>query len=294
MNIINKDLCQSLIKERDEQGNKGTFGKVCLLAGSEEYPGAGVMASIGALRSGVGIVTLGLPNALKGNLPFYVYPEVIIKYFSSTNGGFCISKSVASDLCEKNRAILVGSGWGKGKERFDSLANIAEACKNILVIDADCLNMIAEFDRYDVLSNSDASIIITPHIAEMARLCKKNCEEIINSQEQYAQEFACKHNITVVLKSYKTIIANKDKLFVNLNANSGLAKGGSGDLLAGLIAGLAASKTINGNVSLNSAICGVFLHSTAGQIAAEKYGKDSMAISDVAGCISNAFKLLRE
>ena len=292
-NLINKSLCQSIIKQRDEKGNKGTFGKVCLLAGSEKYPGAGVMASIGAMRSGVGITTLGLPDVLKGNLPFKIYPEIILKYFLSIDGGFHIDKNSAITLCEEFESILVGSGWGIGKERFNSLKNISELYEKTLVIDADCLNMIAKYEYYDIFSSTKASIIITPHIAEMARLCKTNNEDIIDNQEKYAHEFASKYNITVVLKSYKTIVANKNSLYVNLSPNSGLAKGGSGDLLAGLIAGLVASKIINGNVPLNSAICGVYLHSQAGLLAAEKYGKDSMTISDVAEFIPNAFKSLR-
>ena len=141
---INKSLCFTNFRTRKAGGHKGNFGKVLIMAGSEDYPGAGIMAANGALRSGVGIVTLALPDCLKGMMPFMISPEVIIRYFPSEKGGFSFSLSQAVGLCSDYDAVLVGCGWGKSQSRLECLKNISSACNSSLIIDADGLNLIAE------------------------------------------------------------------------------------------------------------------------------------------------------
>ena len=147
---ITKSLLLSNYKARKDHYHKGNFGKVLVVAGSENYPGAGIMAAIGALRSGVGIVTLALPDVLKGLLPFNISPEIILRYFPSENGGFSFSLSQAVGLCSNYDSILVGCGWGKGQSRLECLKNISQACETSLILDADALNIIAENNAYDI------------------------------------------------------------------------------------------------------------------------------------------------
>ena len=285
---INKSLCIANFRTRKAGGHKGNFGKVLIMAGSEEYPGAGIMAANGALRSGVGIVTLALPDCLKGMLPFTISPEVIIRYFPSEKGGFSFSLSQAVGLCSDYDAVLVGCGWGKSQSRLECLKNISSACNSSLIIDADALNLIAENKAYEILDKSNAKTIITPHIGEFTRLLRQSFLDLeLQNRLKLAKEFAEYHKTVVVQKSSLTIVTDSEKDFVCYQPNSGLAKGGSGDLLAGLISGLVASKQCKDNLS--AAVLGVYLHSQAGLLAKNIYTECGMTVSDVADYIPMAW-----
>ncbi len=286
---ITKSLLLSNYKVRKEHYHKGNFGKVLVIAGSENYPGAGIMAAIGALRSGVGIVTLALPEALKGLLPFNLSPEIILRYFPSENGGFSFSLSQAVGLCSNYDSILVGCGWGKGPSRLECLKNISQACETSLILDADALNIISENNAYDILDDCKAKTIITPHIAEFTRLLKQSFLDVeLENRLVLAKQFALAHKTIVVQKSASTIVTDSKEDFVCNIHNSGLAKGGSGDLLAGLIAGLVASKQCKNNIY--AANLGVYLHSQAGLLAKNMYSEPGMTIAEVAEQIPNAWK----
>ena len=290
---ITKDLCQANYKSRKESGHKGNFGKVLVMAGSDIYPGAGIMAAMGALRSGVGIVTLALPDVLKGALPFYLSPEIILRYFPSEKGGFSFSLSQAVGLCSNYDAILVGCGWGKSQSRLECLKNISQACETSLIFDADALNLIAENNAYEILDDCNAKTIVTPHIGEFTRLLKLSFLEVeIENRLELARNFAQKHNTIVVQKSASTIVTDSKEHFICNQPNSGLAKGGSGDLLAGLIAGLVASNQCKSN--LYAANLGVFLHSQAGLEAKKLYTECGMRIADVEKQIPTAWKEILE
>lgn len=287
--VLTKQICCSGYLPRKVDGHKGTFGKVLIMAGSEAYPGAGIMAANGALRSGAGIVTLALPETLRGSLPFFISPEIILRYFPAKDGGFYLSKSQAVGLCSGYNAVLVGCGWGKGESRLECLRNISDACENVLVLDADALNTIAEHKAFDVLDKCNAKTIITPHIAEFTRLLQSTSLDLeINNRINLAEEFARKHRTILVQKSSSTIITDSKNTYVNDLYNSGLAKGGSGDLLAGLIVGIASSRQCKN--SMWAAMLGVYLHSRAGLLAKNALTENGMTISDVANFIPAAWK----
>lgn len=286
---ITKSLCRANYNKRKENGHKGNFGRVLIIAGSDIYPGAGIMAANGALRSGVGIVTLALPDTLKGLLPFNLSPEIILRYFPSENGGFSFSLSQAVGLCSNYDSILVGCGWGKSQSRLECLKNISQACESSLILDADALNLIAENNTYEILDNCRAKTIITPHVGEFTRLLNQSFLDIeLDSRLELAKNFAMKHKTIVVQKSSSTLVTDSKEDFVCRLHNSGLAKGGSGDLLAGLIAGLVASKQCKNN--LYAANLGVYLHSQAGSEARKFYTENGMTISNVAELIPTAWK----
>ncbi len=288
MTEINKSLCFANYRTRKAGGHKGTFGKVLIMAGSEEYPGAGIMAANGALRSGVGIVTLALPDCLKGTLPFTISPEIILRFFPSQNGGFSFSLSQAVGLCSDYDAVLVGCGWGKSQSRLECLRNISSACNSSLILDADALNLIAANEAYEILDKSHAKTIITPHIGEFTRLLRQSFLDLeLQNRLKLSKEFSESHKTIMVQKSALTIVTNSQEEFVCYQPNSGLAKGGSGDLLAGLIAGLVASKQCKDN--LYAAVLGVHLHSQAGLMAKNVYTECGMTISDVADYLPMAW-----
>ncbi|MBU1105814.1 MAG: NAD(P)H-hydrate dehydratase [Candidatus Riflebacteria bacterium] len=285
--LLTSELASTLIPQRDDSMHKGDSGLALILAGSYEYPGAGIIASYGALRSGAGIVQLYLPDCLLGNLSCQVLPEVIVNYLPSQEGGFAIDTGLAVKLTEHSACLLVGPGWGRSNSRAESLNHVLQHWNGLAVIDADALNLISD---HDLLKNAAGKLIITPHIGEMARLTGKSVEEIKTNLIETAREFATKNKIIVVLKSAVTVIAEpRGQIYLCSRPNSGLARGGSGDLLAGLICGLAA----RGISPLNSALSGVFLLAEAGELARNELGADAMTVSETASYIPAAFKKLR-
>lgn len=285
--LVTSGLVSSIIPERDDCIHKGDVGKLLIIAGSNDYQGAGVMASYGALRSGTGIVTLALPDCLEGKLSCQILPEVILNFLPSTDGGFSFSPEKCLELGGRFRTLLVGPGWGRGDSRAKALENLLLNWKGVAVLDADALNLVADSD---IIARSQARILITPHLAEMARLCQTTVADVAENQVEIARRFARENRVTVVLKSSITVIADqRGMVYVNSRPNSGLARGGAGDLLAGLIAGLAAT----GISELHAAIAGVFLVSEAADQARTELGADAMSISEVASFIPRAFKLIR-
>lgn len=285
--LLSGNLVTNMIPERDDDIHKGTTGKVLVMAGSQEYPGAGIMASCGALRSGAGIIHLMLPDCLRGNLPFQILPETVVNYLPSKNGGFDISEEMAYSLTDKFGCILVGSGWGRDMTRVLSITNILKQWRGTIVLDADALNCVEDTS---ILKKTSAKIIITPHLGEMARLTKKSIEEIKNNQIEIARRFSSENNLIVVLKSSVTVIAEPDgHVYLCSRPNSGLARGGSGDLLAGLICGMLANKLD----VLSSVLAAVWIHSEAAETARLELGEDAMTISEVAMFIPSVFKKLR-
>jgi NAD(P)H-hydrate epimerase len=285
--LLTSDMVASILPPRDDGMHKGDGGKTLLLAGSAEYPGAGIIASYGALRSGTGIVQLLLPDCLRGNLSCQVLPEVIVNYLPSHDGGFAIDAGQAGELSGYTGCLLVGPGWGRSNSRAESLKQVLKSWKNLAVADADALNLISD---HKLLKHAAGPLILTPHVGEMARLTGKTIDEIKGDHIGIAREFAVKHKLLVVLKSAVTVIADPGgNVFICSRPNSGMARGGSGDLLAGLICGLAAS----GISPLHAAIAGVFLLAEAGEIARNELGADAMTVSETASYIPAAFKKLR-
>jgi len=286
--LLTSDMVASILPQRDDGMHKGDCGKALLLAGSAEYPGAGIIASYGALRSGAGIVQLLLPDCLRGNLSCQALPEVIVNYLPSRDGGFTIDASQAGELGgHAAGCLLIGPGWGRSNDRAESLKQVLKNWKNLAIVDADALNLISD---HKLLKYASGPLILTPHVGEMARLTGKTIEEIKGDQIGVARDFAIKNKVLVVLKSAVTVIAEPGgKVYVCSRPNSGMARGGSGDLLAGLICGLATS----GISPLNAALAGVFLLAEAGETARNELGADAMTISETASYIPAAFKKLR-
>lgn len=233
----------NLIKQRPEKSHKGTFGTLKLLCGSEKYTGAALLCCLSALKSGCGIVKLFANE--KVCLPVRIaLPEVI----NDTPTAF--------DSTTANAAVI---GCGISKEHDATLENTIKNLNCPSVIDADGLNYIST--NINILREANTKIIITPHPMEFSRLSRIDLSEICLKREYHAERFANEYNCTVVLKGHNTIVASPgSKLYVNETGGSALAKGGSGDVLAGFIGSLLAQ----GYDTTDASVLGVYLHGKAG------------------------------
>ena len=250
--------------ERKQNSNKGTFGKVLNFSGSKNYIGAAYLSTVSVLKTGGGFAALASEKDIIRSVSALL-PEAV--YLSRKEGVKQINNF---------SVVLIGCGLGlekKSKDLFKKVINKINNTQIPTVIDADGLNILSRINI-----KLPPNTIITPHPLEAARLLGVNLEEVLSDLEGSARKLSEKYNSTAVLKTHRTIICNKDNLFINQHGNSALAKAGSGDVLAGIIAGLLAQ----GGMSLfEAAKLGVYLHSRAGEIASEELSEYSVLASDL-------------
>ncbi len=251
--------------------HKGTRGHAALLCGSVGMAGAAVLAATAAEKMGAGLVTCMVPDAL---LPVMM---------ARLTGAMC--KSRTDEVPEKANAVLVGCGIGRGEEGETAFYKALSAKRETLVIDADGLYHLSK--DLKVLQGAAKHIILTPHMGEMHALCGLPISEITENRVLITEEFAIRHGVTVVLKGAYTVVAKPDGTsYTNTTGNPGMAKGGSGDVLAGMIAALAAQ-----NVE-NPAVSGVFLHGLCGDMAAAEVGEHGMTAETLVNFIPKASKCM--
>ena len=254
---------------RPQDSNKGTFGKVLNFAGSKNYIGAAYLSTLGILKVGAGYAALSSSKGIINSVS-KLLPEAV---FLSHSDGVNTIKSY--DVC------LIGCGLGTSIHAKRLFKNVIQNVNCPIVIDADGLNIQAKLNL-PLPENS----VITPHPAEAARLLGIGLNEVLNNLENSAKKLSEKYNCVTVLKTHRTIICDKDNLFINEHGNSALAKAGTGDVLAGIIAGLLAQKCS----PLEAAKLGVYLHSRAGEIASEELTEYSVLASDITKYIPQAIK----
>jgi len=226
LNYINKTL-----PLRKPDSHKGNYGRLLTVCGSETMPGACIMALESALRSGVGLVQAAVPKSL---LPVIAsrLPEVMLEPLNTDDDGFIDFSNFEKimKLSEKATAVLIGCGLGVTDNTKNLVKNLAVNINCPIIIDADGINCIA--DSIDIIKQSRSDIIITPHPAEMSRICKKTTADIQSDRLESALELAKEYkNLTVVLKGAGTVVAGRGMVNVNTTGNPGMAKGGSGDVL---------------------------------------------------------------
>lgn len=282
---LDSDLISGFIPERPEDGHKNTFGTAVICAGSEFMTGAAVLAAGAALRSGAGLVRVfsekNTLNAVSCNEP------CALLEMRPDNSALLIRK--ASELCRKAGSVLIGPGMPQDYKDMEALTEVFLTDAKSIVLDAGVFT-----DKKDMLSRLKERLkarsvpaVLTPHIGEFARLTGLSNSEVADNAEELPLKFAQENNCVVVLKSAETLVATPDgKLFYNDFANSGLAKGGSGDVLAGLLAGLLAQ----GMEPYKAACSAVFIHSAAGRYAAEDLGIRAMLPDDLAFYFGDAFR----
>ncbi|MFZ2955806.1 MAG: NAD(P)H-hydrate dehydratase [Candidatus Ozemobacteraceae bacterium] len=285
--LLTSRIAATLLPARSDQAHKGAFGHLLILAGSAAYQGAGVLTSYGALRSGVGLVSLGLPEGLSEKMSVDVLPETILRSCPSHDGGFAFGEEEVREFAGLYRAIVAGPGWGRSAERRRSLRALLDGWAGSLLLDADALNAV---ESPADLANHTGDLVITPHLGEMSRLTGKTIAAIREDLFGTTAEFVQRVHCVVVLKGPTTIVMAPDgHAFLCARPNSGLSRGGSGDLLAGLIGGLLAQ----GLTPFAAAALGVHIHADAAEIARGELGADALTISEVASFIPRAFRRLR-
>ncbi|MBE6782409.1 MAG: NAD(P)H-hydrate dehydratase [Ruminococcaceae bacterium] len=285
---IDEDMIKKLLPSRNPVSNKGDYGHVLSVCGSRNMPGAAVLAAMGAVRSGAGLVTAAFPDCAYSAIGSKITSPLLLPLNTNEKGTF--SASATDELkkaMSKSTAILVGCGLGVNRDTAQILYEILVNAKVPVVIDADGINILSH--NINVLKAAKVPIIITPHPGEMSRLTGLSVEQIQSDRIQTAVDFAEKNNVTVVLKGANTVIAmpGKKSTYVNVTGNAGMAKGGSGDLLAGLMCGFLAS----GIKPEDAAVLAVYLHGLAGDIAAEKYSVTAMTPTDTANCLPFALSI---
>ncbi len=242
---LDKEDFKDLFINRKENSNKGTYGKVTLLGGMEKTPGALILAykSYISLKLGVGYSELAFPRSLKF-LYSSLTPEIIYHPLKDTKDGRIKFNKKDLESMLNSKVITIGMGIGISKNVYKIIKYLLKNYKNNLIIDADGLNSLAKYGVDILKEKRECNVILTPHIKEFSRLFKKSVDEIKATRVKFAKEFSYLYNVYLVLKDNSTLIVYKNDAYLNTNGNSGLAKGGSGDLLSGLIAG---SVSLNNN-----------------------------------------------
>lgn len=287
MEIINEAMVEKAVVIRTNNANKGTYGSLLEICGSYSMAGAAIMAGKGALRCGLGLLKIALPKSIYKVVATAIYESVF--YPLDENSVGTVSKKETPFLlkeAENSKAVLIGCGMKNNSDTSFIVRSFLERSNTTLIIDADGLNAIA--DNPSVLKSAKVPVVLTPHPGEMARLTKKTVFEVQKNREQIAKEFARDYNVYLVLKGANTVVASPDgKAMVNNTGNPGMATGGSGDVLAGMISSLLAQ---NPQMPFECACAGVYLHGLAGDIAKENFGEISMLPTDLIECIPKAFK----
>lgn len=278
-------LFNKAVFNRPDDSNKGTLGSLLCICGSYGMAGAAIMAGKAALRCGIGLLKIAVPKS--------IYPvcatnilESVYYPLEETSNGVISSKNTdfLLEMCEKSSAVVIGCGLSVCDDTKNLVQSVITNCEKPLVIDADALNCIC--NKLEILKNLKAPAIITPHPGEMARLLHSTPKTVNSNRENTAIDFAKKFGVVTVLKGAGTIIASPDgEVYINHTGNSGMATGGSGDVLSGIIGSLLAQ----GAAPINAAAAGVFLHGTIGDLAAEKLGKISMLPTDMIDMIPTAY-----
>ncbi len=255
-------------RARAVDGHKGTYGHVLIVGGSMNMSGAGLLASRAALRIGSGLVTWALPQALLPHIAGHVPELMLAPAVEGVDGKWERSSTDAIlPLAEKCDVLAIGPGLGRFEQDGEWLQTLWEKTDQPLVLDADGLNIIAEADGLSSWQSRSADTVLTPHPGEMGRLAGISTPEVQRDRIGIARDFAIKHGITLVLKGARTVIASADgRVYVNTTGHPGMATGGSGDALTGIIAGLLAQ----GLSGIQAATFGVHLHGHAGEVAANQ------------------------
>lgn len=277
LKYLSFERAKACFKERNTLSHKGSFGHALLICGSRNMPGAAVLAATGAVRSGAGLVTLAFPGgAYNAVAPHLVEPLLLPLGDEKRERVSLEDFPEIEEAMKKATAVLIGCGLGRSEESDKLVYQVIKNARCPVIIDADGINAVS--DNINVLKEKASPVILTPHPGEMARLLKTTVSDVTANRFKYAKDFAAEYGVTLVLKGANTIVADGREIYVNGTGNSGMAKGGCGDLLAGITASHAAQ----GMTSLEAALSAVFVHSAAGDRAAERYSQRGMTPSDMA------------
>jgi NAD(P)H-hydrate epimerase len=275
--FIDEGHVSGIIPKRLRESSKGNYGRVLIVSGSTGMTGSGCLSAKAALRTGAGLVYLGVPAALSNIYGTQLVEPIVIPFEDKGKGYF--SKESGKDIIkelEKMNAAAIGPGISCRQDIVELVNEILINARIPLVLDADALNAVAK--DVAILKKSKVPLIVTPHPGEMSRLIGTSIEDIQKDRIKHARDFSDEYNVITVLKGSKTIIATPHgRVYINPTGNPGMSTAGTGDVLTGIIAGFIGQ----GFLPEDAAVAGVFLHGLAGDSAAQKKGEYGLIAGDL-------------
>ncbi len=263
---------------RAVDAHKGSFGNVLMVGGSAGKVGAVAMAAMAAMRTGAGLVTVAAPAEVLPLVAGFA-PEMMTMPLEAD----------ARELLERKTVVAIGPGFGTGDAEAKALRRLLQTGTASAVIDADALNLLATEPGSVKALARGRRLVLTPHPGEMARLARCTVAEVQADRLRLARRFACENRVTLVLKGWRTIVAHPDgQVAVNTTGNPGMAKGGSGDVLTGIVAGLLAQFPDQVEQVVEAAVC---LHGLAADIAVRRLDEHTLLATDTIAALSEAFRL---
>lgn len=292
LNLITPPDIASLLAPRPRDSNKGMYGHVLVLGGSVGKAGAAAMAGIAVLRAGAGLSTVGTPKSVLPTVAGY-HPEVMTEALEETEIGSISLRTLGYghvDALVKGKTVLaVGPGISRHNETAEFVRTVVKRFSTPMVLDADGLNAFE--GRSSELNGHERTVVITPHPGEMARLLGNTVRDVQRDRLNTARTFSREHELIVVLKGDRTLIAHPDgTVWVNPTGNPGMATGGTGDILTGMTAGMLGQHP---KQPLEAVTAAVYLHGLAGDVACEDKGEHSLIATDLLGGLPEAFRRTR-
>ena len=270
----------SILPDRDPWGHKGTFGKILLLCGSRGFTGAAYLAAMGALRCGAGLVFLGVPESIYAIEAVKLNEPVVFPLPEDDGKLSALAIPEIEKRLPQMDAVLVGCGLGQSEGTLAVVRYVLENTQCPVVLDADGINVLAE--HKDILRGRTAPTILTPHDGEFLRFGGAIGQDRMASAAFFAREWNC----MVLLKGHETCITDGRSGYRNHTGNPGMAVGGSGDVLAGMIVSLLGQ----GIPPLEAAACGAWLHGAAGDLCARELGQYAMLPTDMLQALPRLLK----
>ena len=285
LELLTRERMREILQPRESDSHKGDYGHVLVVAGSQGKSGAAHLAAVGALRSGAGLVSVAAPRNAQPILAA-MGPEYMTVPLDDNAQGTVAASAVERVLELEQDVIAVGPGLGQSPDVTLFVQELVDRSESPLVLDADALNALAsDPDRLQSGGEGARSIVITPHPGEMARLLNTSVEEVQANRLDVARDFAVQHQIYVVLKGYRTLIATPEgRVFINPLGNPGMATGGTGDVLTGVLAAWLA-QLLDAEAACKIA---VYLHALAGDLTEADEGEVAMTAGDLAAHLGDA------
>lgn len=278
--VLSHEKVLAQLPDRKPDSHKGDYGRLLLLCGSRGYTGAAALAAMGALRSGAGLVYLGVPESIYA-IEACKLTEAIVFPLPEEDGKLCpqaLPEIMA--LLPKMDAVLIGPGLGNTPQTFQVTKAVLEAFPGPVVVDADGINVLA--GHMDILRGRQGPTILTPHAGEFARMGGDNRADRAEEAARFAKEYGC----ILLLKGHGTVITDGCTVYRNPTGNPGMAVGGSGDVLAGILVSLLGQ----GLPPLVAAACAAWLHGAAGDLCARQIGQYGMLPSDMVDLLPRLLK----
>lgn len=289
INLLEAKDFVNMFPDRKHDTNKGTYGRASIIGGSKEYTGSVFLASAGlaGLKVGAGYANICIPASLYDVLALKT-PEASLTMLKDKDGKLIFDKEDLDKIIANSKSIAIGMGLGVSEEIYKTVTYLLSNFKGRLIIDADGLNSLSKYG-IEALSKHVGEVFCTPHLGEFSRLTGKSIYDIFNQSIKMAQDFEAKYNVTLVLKSSTTIVASEGQTFLCQFGNPGLAKGGSGDVLSGILAGLAAYSSLP---AWQLAALASFILGASANEAKKISNEYSITASDVVGQIGNVITKL--